>query len=199
MGMIIYKINLGTSITGPEGKQRMVIAIARLCEIFYSTSRKSINMWAEQPMEITYREKVQAPVGLTTKDFTESLIKDLIDAYEFNILVNVAPVQLKIIYNRDMHMDNACEIHLRGYFKDMISTASMLGFVNMVYYQQAKWSYNRAEDRVERLNRLIQTVFKRHLGDSYFYGLNKVSIQEYLRDAIYFNIFGWKFTIRRKV
>lgn len=197
--MLIYKINVGTSITGPEGKQRLVIAIARLCEIFFTTAKKTINMWAEQPMEIGYTIQTQAQVGLSAKEFTEELIKALVDAYKFEILINVAPVQVKVIYNRDIHMDNACEIHLRGHFKDVISSSIMLGFVNLIYYQQAKWAYNRAEDRVERLNRLVQNVFKRHFGDSYFFSLNKVSVQEYLRDAIYFNIFGWKFTIRRKV
>ncbi len=197
MGVVIYKVNLGTTITGPEGKQRLLIAIARICSIFYTGSKKSINLDADEPMEIIYKIPNRAEVALRTKEFTQALVKDMSGAERYNITVFVGPVQVKFNYLREFHMDNALELELRCEYKENMTKIAM-GVILTKNVIASQLFYGRMADRIERTYDLVLNLFKKFLGDTFYFTLNKSVLEKYNRDVIYFNLLGFEFTIKRK-
>lgn len=198
MGLINYKINAGTTITGPEGKKRLVAAMARLCEIFYTGARKSINLWAEEPMEIEYQTPTGAPVSITAKSFTEEVARDLFASGTFTTKLKIDGLQVKFGYSRAVHMDNSFEIDLTIEYKEYM-VRRFLGFILDRDVIATQVFYDRAEDKVQRTKDLIYSVLRKHFGDTFFASFNKTVINRYIRDAIYVNIFGLQFTIRKKM
>jgi hypothetical protein len=197
MGVIVYKVDLGTTITGPEGKQRILLAIARICSIFYSGSIKTINMGATEPMEVSFKIHNRAAVALKTKDFSQQLLKDLVAAQAYEIKIMVAVVQVKFSYNRDFHMDNSINIELTTAYGENMSKL-LMGLILSKNIVATQSQYERASDRIERTYDLMRTIFKKFLGDTLFHTLNRINVEKYNRDVIYFNLFGFEFTIKRK-
>jgi hypothetical protein len=197
MGVIVYKVNLGTTITGPEGKQRLLIAIARICSIFYTSSKKTINLGADEPMEIIYKIPNRAEVALKTKEFTQAMVKDLTLAEKYNMTVFVGPVQVRFNYDRPFHMDNALEVELRCEYKENMSKL-ILGAVLTKNVIASQLFFGRMSDRIERTYDLLLTLFKKFLGDTFYFTLTKNIVEKYNRDVIYFNILGFEFTIKRR-
>ncbi len=198
MGFINYRINTGTTVTGPEGKKRLVAAVIRLCEIFYTGSRKSINLWAEEPMDIEYQTQTGAPVSTSAKGFSEELAKDLFASGTFSIRLKIDGLQVKFNYNRQVHMDNSFEIELTTEYKEYM-VRRMLGFVLDRDVIATQVFYDRAEDKMQRTKDLVYSVLKKHFGDTFFVSFNKTVVNKYIRDALYINIFGLQFTIRKKM
>lgn len=198
MGVLTYRINTGTTITGPEGKKRLVAAIMRLCEIFYTGSKKSINLWAEEPMDIDYATPTGAPVSTSAKSFGEELAKDLLASGTFTIRVNIDGLQVKFNYDRAVHMDNSCEIDITTEYAELMNRR-FLGFILDKDVIACQVFYDRAESKVERTKDMIYSVLRKHFGDTFFASFNKITVNKYIRDAIYVNIFGIQFTIRKKM
>lgn len=198
MGFINYKINTGTTMTGPDGKKRLIAAIIRLCEIFYTGSKKSINLWAEEPMDIDYRTASGSPVSTTLKSFTEELARDLFGSGAFTIKMRIDGLVVKFNYNRAVHMDNAFEVDITTEYKEYM-VRRFLGFVLDRDVIATQVFYDRAEDKMQRTKDLVYSVLKKHFGDTFFASFNKTVINKYVRDAIYINLFGLQFTIRKKM
>ncbi len=197
MGVIVYKANIGTSITGPDGKQRLLLAFARLMSIFYSGSIKSINMEAVAPIEVVYKIPNRAQIALKTKDFTEALIKDLVQAETFEISVFVSVVQMKITHNKKVHNDNAVNIEYRAEYTEYMSKAA-LGIVLHKNIVATTVFYERAHNRIERVYDLSMTLLRKFLGDTLISGLQRINVEKFNRDFIYFNLFGFAFVIKRR-
>ena len=197
MGFIIYKINAGTSTAEPDTKQRLIFAISRVCDILYTGAKKTINLVAEEPMEINFKSTAGAPVSRVATTFTPELMKDLAESGYFTIKVNVSNIQVIFTYDQSIHMENSCSIELKGQFPEYTIKYAW-GFILDKEAVASQWSYDRAADKVERLKGLIFSVMKKFLGEGFFSSISKSTIQQYARDAVYFNLFGFQFTIRRK-
>lgn len=197
MGVIVYKANLGTTITGPEGKQRVLLAIARICSIFYTTSIRTLNMAASEPMEITYKIENRAAVALRTKEFDSQLVKELAAAETYEISLYVGVVQVRFAYNSDFHMDGAVAIELRTEYKEIMSKIAM-GFVLNKNIIATQSFYDRAYDRIERVYDMMMGLFKKFLGDTLFHTKNVINVEKYNRDFFYFNFLGSQFVIKRR-
>ncbi len=198
MGILTYRINAGTTITGPEGKKRLLAAIMRLCEIFYTGSKKSINLWAEEPMEVDYATPTGAPISVSTKRFSEDVTKDLLASSTFAIKMSIDGLRVKFSYDRAVHMDNSCGIDITTEYAELMNRR-FLGFIIDKDVIACKVFYDRAESKVERTKDMIYSVLRKHFSDTFFASFNKIVVNKYIRDAIYVNIFGIQFTIRKKM
>lgn len=198
MGFINYKITAGTTITGPEGKKRLVAAVMRLCEIFYTGSRKSINLWAEAPMEVDYETQSGAPVSTTTKKITEEIANGLAGSGTFTVKLKIDGVQVRFRYDRQVHMDNSFETELVTEYKEYMNRR-FLGFILDRDVIATQVFYDRADAKMQRTKDLVYSVLRKHFGDTFFANFGKTVINRYIRDAIYVNVFGLQFTIRKKM
>ncbi len=198
MGFSFQKMTLGTGLTGREAKRRLIMAMNHALNILYGPSDKTINMYAKDPMQVTYRLSHGTPVELETMRLDEKMLKKLVESKYFEIHFNVYTFQIAFKYDRRIHMDNALECNVKGHFKENMHK-HFLGFIleknvigSEVFYQQFK-------DRFDRVHKLIFGIFKKHLGDTFYHQLSRGTAHNYVPDAIYISIFGFQFTIRRKI
>ncbi|MFH0961160.1 MAG: hypothetical protein V1820_00560 [archaeon] len=197
MGVIVYKANIGTSITGPEGKQRLLLAIGRLLSIFYNGSIKTINMAAKAPVEIVYKIPNRAQISVKTREFNQGLISDLVQAETFEISVFVAVVQIRFVYDKKIHMENAVSMELRTEYKENMTKLAM-GFITTKNIIATMVFFERGHDRIERTYDLSMNLFRKFLGDTLISSINRINVEKYNRDFFYFNLLGFEFVIKRK-
>jgi len=197
MGFMVYDVTAGTTLTDPSTIYKIIDAINRTCDIFYTSSKKTLNMKAEDPLFIDYESASGARVTKKTKTIDPAITKILAASPRWRVTINVSAIQVAFDYDRNTHNYNNVRVLVKAQFREFVFRF-MLGFILSKDVVGSQWEYDRVSDRASRVRDLILGVFKKHFGDTFYSNENDMVLQDYARDCTYLNLFGYKFTIRRK-
>lgn len=196
MGELIYRMTYGTTVTGPQSKQQILAIINRLASIFYSGSKRSINMGAEKPMEIGYETQGGTEIHENTKSFSPELLKALMLSPHFKIRIYVDKFALTFVHNQKKHSDNSFEVEVWGSFKEAMNKY-LLNFVMDKDIVASACIFDPTDSKATRIRDLMDSVVKSFFGDTLYRNERKIVLHKYDREKFYFQIFGHIFTISK--
>jgi len=197
MGFLIYDVTVGTTTTDPSTIYRIIDVIDRTCEIFYTSSKKTLNMKAEEPFFIDYESASGARVSRKARNIDKTLVRTLSASPRWRVTINVSATQVAFEYDRNIHNYNNVRVQIKAQFREFVFRY-ILGLVLEKDVVGSQWEFDRVSDRAVRIKDLIISIFKKHFGDTFYYNESNITLQDYARDSTYINLFGFKFTIRRK-
>ncbi len=196
MGELIYRMTYGTTITGPQAKQQILAIINRLTSIFYTGSKRSINLASTKPMEVGYETQGGTEIRESPKALDEKLLKQLMISPHFKVRVYVDKFAVTFVHNQKKHSDNAFEAEVWGPFKEAMDKY-LLNFMMAKDVIASSCIYDPTESRATRIRDLMDSVVKKFFGDTMYRNERKIVLHKFDREKVYFHFFGHFFSINK--
>ncbi len=175
-----------------------MIAIAtRTAEILRGAAKESINMVSTGPMKVTMRYPKGREEKTEVNNIDESITNLFMRVDDFEIRVPVETSFVIFRYNEKEHYSRSIEARIECPFRESMDKYAA-GFVLLKDVITADLIFLRVKTQATRLLGLVRKVAKKFLGDAYSEDFREIRVQQFRSDRIYFNIFGFIFSIRTR-
>jgi hypothetical protein len=175
-----------------------MIAIAtRTAEILKGSAKETINMRSEGPIQVI----IKYPKGREEKtefnQVDDSLVNQLMRSGDFQIRIPAEESFVIFRYSETEHYGRAIEARIQAPFNESMDKYAA-GFVLMKDVLTSDLIFKKTKSQAVRLLALVKKIAKTFLGDAYTEDTRTVITHQFRKDRIYFNIFGYIFSIRTR-
>ena len=194
--MLIYRLAVSDAYPSPQSKQKMMAFLTRTFEILQETAKESINLKAEGPINVSVKH-TRGRIEETKVENINEAINLLMSVPEFEVSLPVDGMTVIFRYNEKEHYGRSIEARIKAPFKESMDKYAM-GFVLLKDILTSDLIYTKIKSRANRLFSLVRKIGKRFLGDAYSEDFREIKTHQFRQDRVYFNIFGFIFSIRTR-
>lgn len=197
MGVLINRLVVSDSYPSPQSKQKMVAIGTRIIEILRSSARETMNLSSTGPIKVVMKYPKGREEKIEINKLEDSVVNMLLRLEEFELRVSVEDSFVITRYSEKEHYGRAIEIRVESPYKESLDKYAA-GFVLLKDVLTSDLIFTKVRTRTVRLMGLIRKVAKKFLGDAYTEDFREVRVQQFRSDRVYFNIFGFIFSIKTR-
>ena len=197
IGVLINRLAVTDSYPGKQSKQKMVAIVTRVAEILKGSAKESINLRSEGMIDLVMRYPKGREEKIAFDRVDDTLVNTLMKSDNFEIKIPVEESFVIFRYDEKEHYSRSIEARIQSPFKESMDKYAA-GFVLLKDVLTSDLIFKKIQTRASRLLTLVRKVGKTFLGDAYSEDLREITTHQFRRDRVYFNIFGYIFSIKTR-